>query len=133
MVVKNYNSCMNVTAINNTNMDGFMPIAKKITELFPVDVADFASNTTLVDQDLDAMADTLAYLSQNGVPIFGEFWTGSDPQVPVRTSMSILDHSTNPIRESLCLYLDSTITTFQTTRCQQRPVCWIYSQYQNSN
>jgi hypothetical protein len=86
MVVRNYNSCMNVTAINNTNLDGILQIAKKVTELFPV--ADFASNTTLSDKDLDAMADTIAYLSQNGVPVFGEFWTGADPQVPVSTKIA---------------------------------------------
>jgi hypothetical protein len=86
MVVRNYDSCMNVTAINNTNLDGILQIAKKITELFPV--ADFASNTTLADKDHDAMADAIAYLSQNGVPVFGEFWTGADPQVPVSTKIN---------------------------------------------
>jgi hypothetical protein len=40
MVVKNYNSSMNVTAINNTNLDGIMQITKKFTELFPVEAAD---------------------------------------------------------------------------------------------
>lgn len=75
---------MNVTAINNTGLEGIMQIVAKVTELFPVDVADFVSNATLADHDFDAMADALVYLSRNGVPVFGEFWTGPDSQVPVR-------------------------------------------------
>lgn len=89
MVVQNYQSCMNESAIEAASNDTLMhEIVSNITNLFPVSEADQTSNATLVEEDLSAMADAIAYLQSIGVPVFGEFWTIADTQNPVSTMTS---------------------------------------------
>lgn len=61
-------------------------IAAKITQLFPVDDAYYLSNRTIAEQDYDSLAETIAYLSSIGIPVFGDFTTGLDNQNPVSIS-----------------------------------------------
>jgi hypothetical protein len=89
MLVTNYNSCTNETAINASALGGIPDHIKQITELFPVGDDDYSNNNTLTEQDYDSLASVITYLSKIGVPIFGEFWTISDPQFPVRLRIHI--------------------------------------------
>jgi hypothetical protein len=75
---------MNESGIEAASNDTLMhEIVSNITSLFPVSEADLTSNATLVEEDLSAMADAIAYLQSIGIPVFGEFWTTADTQNPV--------------------------------------------------
>ncbi|KAF2029390.1 hypothetical protein EK21DRAFT_112944 [Setomelanomma holmii] len=81
MVVKNYNSCMNVSA-NEIDLDGMRNIVQRVIKTFQINTTSEDSNATLSEYDMDALADTIAYLARIGVPVFGEFWTIPDPRFP---------------------------------------------------
>jgi hypothetical protein len=83
MLVQNYQSCMNVSAIRASKSTGLQKILRDVAQLFPANLSIGTANVTLVEADLEPFADAIAYLSRIGVPIFGEFWTSPDPQVPV--------------------------------------------------
>ncbi|KAI3326189.1 Metalloprotease [Xylariaceae sp. AK1471] len=75
-------ACMNVNAINASNLAGIPDIVSRVIELFPV--GDSAEDN--VDpQTYDDLANTIAYLASVGVPVFGDFWTFSDMQNPDTT------------------------------------------------
>jgi hypothetical protein len=82
MAVNNYNSCMN-GSVDEPELAGLREVVGQIIELFPVNETDTSSNATLAEQDMDAFADAISYLAEIGVPVFGEFWSIPDPQVPV--------------------------------------------------
>lgn len=89
MLVTNYNSCMNETAVNASAFGGIPEVIQQIAKLFPVESEGYATtNDTLTEKDYDSFADVIAYLSKIGVPIFGEFWTVADNQFPVRFPFS---------------------------------------------
>lgn len=82
-VVRNYNTCMNGTAIEASGLGGIPDIINQIVARFPVSNSDYTSNATLSTKDYDALADTIAYLTSIGVPVFGDFWIDYDNQNPV--------------------------------------------------
>src|ERR1041385_1884500 len=77
-VVQNYNACMNGTAIEASGLGGIPDIITQITTRFPVSNSEYTSNATLSTKDYDALADTIAYLTSIGVPVFGDFWIDAD-------------------------------------------------------
>lgn len=83
MVVKNYQACMNLSPNETDGVKGLTAIVGEVVKRFPVSINSSAVNETLKEQDMDAYADTVAYLAGVGVSIFGEFWTLADPQNPV--------------------------------------------------
>jgi hypothetical protein len=80
MLVTNYRSCMNVTAVEASRLGIVPEMIEKITKLFPVSEADYESNATVSEKDYDGLAQTITYLAEMGVPVFGEFWTVADNQ-----------------------------------------------------
>ncbi|KAH6676951.1 hypothetical protein F5X68DRAFT_37745 [Plectosphaerella plurivora] len=80
LLLQNYASCMNETAVNATGPAGIAAIVSELTELFPID--DYASNDTMTDEDLDAFVDATAYLASIGVNLFGDFSTYQDMENP---------------------------------------------------
>lgn len=84
MVVKNHQACMNLSPNETDGVTGLTAIIGQVAQRFPVSLNSSGVNETLKEQDMDAYADTLAFLAGVGVNIFGEFWTIADPQNPVR-------------------------------------------------
>ncbi|KAK8136223.1 hypothetical protein PG984_004163 [Apiospora sp. TS-2023a] len=81
-LVLSYEACMDTKSDNTSGLVGLAEITSKIAQLFPVDDADYLSNSTITEKDYDSLAETIAYLSSIGVPVFGEFTTGLDNQNP---------------------------------------------------
>ncbi|KAK8012772.1 endothelin-converting enzyme [Apiospora marii] len=81
-LVLSYEACMDSKSDNTSGLAGLAGITAKITQLFPIDDADYLSNSTITEQDYDSLAATIAYLSSIGIPVFGEFSTGLDNQNP---------------------------------------------------
>lgn len=76
---------MNGTAIAASGLAGLPEIIVQITTRFPV--TSYDSNSTLSADDYDGLADTIAYLTSIGVPVFGEFRVDYDNQNPVGLSI----------------------------------------------
>ena len=89
-VVKNYDACMNGTAIEASGLGGIPDIINQITTRFSVSNSDYTSNATLSAKDYDALAHTIAYLASIGVPVFGDFWIDYDNQNPVSYILSFI-------------------------------------------
>lgn len=83
-LVLSYDACMDTKSDNTSGLVGLAEITSKITQLFHINDADYLSNSTITEQDYDSLAETIAYLSSIGIPVFGEFTTGLDNQNPVR-------------------------------------------------
>ena len=92
MVVTNYKSCMNQKNTNNSSLADIQAMATEVTELFPVDDADYGTNKTMTEKDQEGLAKAIAYLSKRGIPVFGEFWTTPDNQNPVKSPIPHLPH-----------------------------------------
>lgn len=74
---------MDATAIEASELGGIPQIVHEITTRFSVSDSDYASNVTLSEKDYDDMANTIAYLTSIGVPVFGDFRIIADHQNPV--------------------------------------------------
>ena len=74
---------MNNETVEANGLGEIPEIIAKLAELFPVE--DYSSSELLSEQDYDAFASAIIYLAEIGVPVFGEFWTIADTQVPVST------------------------------------------------
>ncbi|KAI1075493.1 Metalloprotease [Whalleya microplaca] len=82
MVVTDYNACIDTDSVEASGLGGIPEIVDQIVHLFPLEEADYASNDTITEKDYDNMANTIAYLTTIGVPVFGDFGTTVDSQNP---------------------------------------------------
>ncbi|KAI1128939.1 Metalloprotease [Nemania abortiva] len=82
MLKQDLAACMDVNAINASNLAGIPDIVSQVTELFPVSDRE---HENVNQENYDDLANSIAYLTSIGVPVFGDFWTFPDMQDPDTT------------------------------------------------
>lgn len=80
MVAGDLAACLDVDTIEQNGLAGVPDIVAQVQKLFPIE--DYKSNKTLGGEDLDHMADAIAYLNSVGAAVFGDFGTVVDVQNP---------------------------------------------------